>query len=125
MYPIMLMLVFSGFVSLASLAFYLFSSTRLINSIKHEHSCKILYITSNLTTSIYGEEKPTLGTASASTQNGYSPDHGLSVKKNVVKMDILMRSCYVLCVKCGALRVQTEVLCEILLGVVLHALIVL
>ena len=27
----------------ASLAFYLFSSTRLINSIKHEHSCKILY----------------------------------------------------------------------------------
>ena len=28
----------------ASLAFYLFSSTRLINSIKHEHSCKILYI---------------------------------------------------------------------------------
>ena len=28
----------------ASLAFYLFSPTRLINSIKHEHSCKILYI---------------------------------------------------------------------------------
>ena len=28
----------------ASLAFYLFSSTCLINSIKHEHSCKILYI---------------------------------------------------------------------------------
>ena len=27
----------------ASLAFYLFSSTRWINSIKHEHSCKILY----------------------------------------------------------------------------------
>ena len=26
-----------------SLAFYLFSPTRLINSIKHEHSCKILY----------------------------------------------------------------------------------
>ena len=29
----------------ASLAFYLFSSTHLINSIKHEHSCKILYLT--------------------------------------------------------------------------------
>ena len=28
----------------ASLAFYLFSPTRLINSIKHEHSCKILYV---------------------------------------------------------------------------------
>ena len=28
----------------ASLAFYLFSPTRLINSIKHEHSCKILYL---------------------------------------------------------------------------------
>ena len=28
----------------ASLAFYLFSLTLLINSIKHEHSCKILYI---------------------------------------------------------------------------------
>ena len=28
----------------ASLAFYLLSSTRLVNSIKHEHSCKILYI---------------------------------------------------------------------------------
>ena len=30
--------------SLASLAFYLFSPTRLINSIKHEHSSKILSI---------------------------------------------------------------------------------
>ena len=29
--------------SLRSHAFYLFSPTRLINSIKHEHSCKILY----------------------------------------------------------------------------------
>ena len=28
-----------------SLAFYLFSPTRLINLIKHEHSCKILYVT--------------------------------------------------------------------------------
>ena len=28
----------------ASLAFYLSSVTGLINSIKHEHSCKILYI---------------------------------------------------------------------------------
>ena len=28
----------------ASLAFYLFSSTRLKNSLKREHSCKILYI---------------------------------------------------------------------------------
>ena len=28
----------------ASLAFYRFSLTRLINSIKHEHSCKIFYI---------------------------------------------------------------------------------
>ena len=27
----------------ASLAFYPFSPTRLINSIKHEHSCKIFY----------------------------------------------------------------------------------
>ena len=27
-----------------SLAFYLFSLTRLTNSIKHEHSCKILYL---------------------------------------------------------------------------------
>ena len=27
----------------AILAFYLFSSTHLMNSIKHEHSCKILY----------------------------------------------------------------------------------
>ena len=27
----------------ASLIFYFFSSTHLINSIKHEHSCKILY----------------------------------------------------------------------------------
>ena len=32
----------------ASLAFHLFSPTRLINSIKHEHSCKILYIKSKL-----------------------------------------------------------------------------
>ena len=30
--------------TLASLAFYLFSSFRLINSIKHEHSCKIIYL---------------------------------------------------------------------------------
>ena len=30
----------------ASLTFYLFSPTRLINSIKHEHSCKILYLLS-------------------------------------------------------------------------------
>ena len=30
--------------SSASLAFYLFSSTRLINSIKHEHSFKVLYL---------------------------------------------------------------------------------
>ena len=29
---------------LGSLTFYLFFPTRLINSIKHEHSCKILYI---------------------------------------------------------------------------------
>ena len=29
--------------SSTSLAFYIFSSTRLIKSIKHEHSCKILY----------------------------------------------------------------------------------
>ena len=28
----------------ASLTFYLFSPTCLINSIKHEHSCKILYL---------------------------------------------------------------------------------
>ena len=28
----------------ASLAFYLFSPSCLINSIKHEHSCKILYV---------------------------------------------------------------------------------
>ena len=28
------------------LAFYLFSPTRVINSIKHEHSCKILYVSS-------------------------------------------------------------------------------
>ena len=28
----------------ASLAFYLFFPTRLINSIKHWHSCKILYL---------------------------------------------------------------------------------
>ena len=27
-----------------SLAFYLFSQTRLLNSIKHEHLCKILYV---------------------------------------------------------------------------------
>ena len=27
-----------------SLAFYLFSPTRLINSIKHERECKILYV---------------------------------------------------------------------------------
>ena len=32
----------------ASLAIYLFSSTPLINSINHEHSCKILYIYSTL-----------------------------------------------------------------------------
>ena len=31
-------------ISSASLAFYLFSPTRLINSIKHEHSCKILFV---------------------------------------------------------------------------------
>ena len=30
---------------MASLAFDLFSLTRLINSIKNEHSCKVLYIT--------------------------------------------------------------------------------
>ena len=30
--------------NLKSLAFYLFSSTCLINPIKHEHSCKILYL---------------------------------------------------------------------------------
>ena len=29
---------------LASIAFYHFFPTHLINSIKHEHSCKILYI---------------------------------------------------------------------------------
>ena len=29
---------------LGKLAFYLFSPTRLINSIKHEHSCKIFYL---------------------------------------------------------------------------------
>ena len=28
----------------ARLTFYRFSPTRLINSIKHEHSCKILYV---------------------------------------------------------------------------------
>ena len=33
----------------ASLAFYLFFSSHLLNSIKHDHSCKILYIcTANL-----------------------------------------------------------------------------
>ena len=30
------------------LAFYLFSPTRLINSLKHEHSCKILYLLNEL-----------------------------------------------------------------------------
>ena len=35
--------ILSGNPGLADLAFYLFSSTHLINSIKHEHSCKILY----------------------------------------------------------------------------------
>ena len=29
---------------LASLSFYHFSPTHLINSIKHEHLCKILYV---------------------------------------------------------------------------------
>ena len=29
---------------MASLALYLFSSTRLIHLIKHDHSCKILYV---------------------------------------------------------------------------------
>ena len=37
-------LVLLNLLNLASLAFYLFSPTRLINSIKHEHSCKILYV---------------------------------------------------------------------------------
>ena len=32
----------------ASLAFHLFSSTRLINSIKLEHSCKILYVSAQV-----------------------------------------------------------------------------
>ena len=40
-------------------------------------------------------------------------------------MDILMRSGSILCAKSGTLRVQTEVLCGILLGVVLHALMLL
>ena len=35
-----------------SLAFYLFSSTHLINSIKHEHSCNILYVDSPITMSV-------------------------------------------------------------------------
>ena len=39
--------------SLASLALYLFFPTRLINSIKHEHSCKILYVFSNFDTSCF------------------------------------------------------------------------
>ena len=37
----------------ASLAFYLFSPTRLINSIKHEHSCKILYIEHSISKILY------------------------------------------------------------------------
>ena len=36
----------------ASLAFYLFSPTRLINSIKLEHSCKILYVFETLLESL-------------------------------------------------------------------------
>ena len=32
------------YFAIVSLAFYLFSPTRLINSIKNEHSCKILYV---------------------------------------------------------------------------------
>ena len=35
-----------------SLTFYLFSPTRLINSIKHEHSCKIFYFFNVLIESI-------------------------------------------------------------------------
>ena len=30
----------------ASLPFYIFSSTRLINSIQHEHTCEVLYVIS-------------------------------------------------------------------------------
>ena len=36
----------------ASLAFYHFSPTRLINSINHEHSCKILYVISLILTTL-------------------------------------------------------------------------
>ena len=32
----------------ASLAFYLFPPPRLVKSIKHEHSCKILYISNDI-----------------------------------------------------------------------------
>ena len=39
----------------SSLPFYLFSSTWLINSIKHEHLCKILYSLQNLQEEMWGE----------------------------------------------------------------------
>ena len=42
---------------MASLAFYFFSPTRLINSIKHEHSCKILYIIRASSTHLKKNEK--------------------------------------------------------------------
>ena len=47
----------------ASLAFYLFSPTRLINSVKHEHSCKVLYVINNVMATRYK-------TLSAGTSNG-------------------------------------------------------
>ena len=38
--------------SASLLAFYLFNSTRLINSIKHEHSCKILCLSKDVASGI-------------------------------------------------------------------------
>ena len=49
----------------ASLAFDLFSPTRLINSIKHEHSCKILYIKTQSSQNLQSEMSVTM-------QNGWN-----------------------------------------------------
>ena len=45
-------LVLLNLLNLPSLAFYLFSPTHVINSIKHEHSCKILYICTKRSTHV-------------------------------------------------------------------------
>ena len=43
-------LVLLNLLNYASLAFYLFFITSLINPIKHEHPCKILYVKRPITT---------------------------------------------------------------------------